>query len=1210
MSTQDRNTYGDILCQAVDTIVTQRLSALEYDQTILCSIVDDSRREEGIYRVTNGSTVFEAVSDQTNYRNDNNVYVLIPKGSWDETKTITGKKNNKDSEISYIYRNPFDYLVDATNNMIKKPLNDTIGLVANDPNRTEIIIWTYNTADNGILNDDGLDLAGYTRLGIQAQFRSWLNPFYTPDQQVSKVVEGSYGLKLRITTVGDTTIKDTNTMSKTYELYIDASDMNGNPYDFNTFFQQEKVFDISGFGKITSMELSFYQKPGTFVDAQNTPIPHQGFLNKLVDNNLFVKDPYISLGYDTREFQNDDVIIYTLDTPTFTSAADAGENQKTVQIRWLHEFEEDGEKVLRVVEQEDLTELSATINWYRYRFGAQSADGYSGVYWENANQEAEDRFSYTFNPDVTRADERIKVIIFYNNDDKTSNTVIFTNEDEVMIQAALDATSAVGITCLDGTYGNYRIYNLNNSLLESNESSVDRYFELSFGDSLLTEAQSIEWIIPKENTMIVIQDSFVTENEGKLNKEIVDNNYHIVRENLNGEEGKRRQRYRIENHYSQDNNNNTIICKVKKNNITYIGVKELTFGIAGTNGTDATFVLDFDNGINALTKDSTEAVTVTARLYDYNNIEVPISNHSIQWKFKSGTGMDISGDDDEDVSQIEIKLTPSSTNPFTSGPIAPNYNILQATLTGFGDYELTAYLPIPIRTSKEYNYISGPTTIVYDSQGRLVKDKFNSNPYALYKNGKPIEATWSMFSYSDVGDTVRFAPELKNNMLYPKTIYVKEDSEKVCICATVGGNVVWSQPILITQNQYFAKVINDWNGLLNIDEANNSIMSALMVAGRKEKEDNTFSGVMMGDWKSQDAEANITEYTGIYGFSHGKASFGFRDNGTAFIGKSGSGRIEFEGDKGIIKSPDSQGMTIDLNDGKITSEKFYLKAGIKDETKNEQIIINSDNSKKESSEVYKYNPLEIGSNFSVAWNGTVTANSGIFKGTIEASSGKIGEWTISEEDKKKGALYAVDTWLYPDGRIEAGSENFKVSSSGNLIAKNADISGIINADGGEIGGWNISESSLSGGSVELNSSTGIITNYVTIKEEDEEYGKIGCFEGNNKVNILGIKSDNNSIALESMGTIRLTSGGHISDVYNNIVLQAGERTDKVDTYGIISFEGEGVEMSDITYLVMPEQIKAYSGDSTPLIELDRANRTLTFNCTVNGITGSSTAVFG
>ena len=1200
MSTQDRNTYGDILCQAVDTIVTQRLSALEYDQTILCSIVDDSRREEGIYRVTNGSMVFEAVSDQTNYRNDNNVYVLIPKGKWEETKIITGKKNNKDSEISYIYRNPFDYLVDATNNMIKKPLDDAIGLVANDPSRTEIIIWTYNnTEDSGILNDDGLDLAGYTRLGIQAQFRSWLNPFYTPDQQASKVIEGSYGLKLKITTVGDTIIKDTNAMSKTYELYIDASDMNGNPYDFNTFFQQEKVFDISGFGKITSMELSFYQKPGTFVDAQGIPIPHQGFLNKLVDNNLFIKDPYISLGYDTREFQNDDIIIYTLNTPTFTSAASDSENQKTVQIRWLHEFEEDGEKVLRIVEQEDLEELGATINWYRYRFGAQSADMYSGVYWEYANQEAENRFSYTFDPDVTRADERIKVIVFYNNNDKTSNTVVFTNEKEVVNQATLDATSAVGITCLDGTYGNYRIYNLNNSLLESNESTIDRYFELSFGDSLLTEAQSVEWIIPKENTMIVIQDSFITENEGKLNGEITDNNYHIIRENLNGEEGKRRQRYKIENRYSQDNNNNTVICKVKKDNITYVGVKELTFGIAGTNGTDATFVLDFDNGINALTKGNTEAVIAVARLYNYNNIEVPISNHDIDWTFKTGTGISITPQSDNN--KVELKLINSS--------IVPNYNILQATLKGFGDYELIAYLPIPIRTSKEYNYISGATTIVYDSQGRLVKDKFNSNPYILYKNGNPIEATWNIISDSDVGDTIKFAPELKDNMLYPKTIYVKEDSEKVCICAAVDGNVVWSQPILITQNQYFAKVINDWNGLLNIDKKNNSIMSARMVAGRKES-DNTFSGVMMGDWKGQDAETNITKNTGIYGFNHGAASFGFRDDGTAFIGKSGSGRIEFDGEKGIIKSPDDQGMIIDLNDGKITSEKFDLKVGKFNNDEDKYIYLSS---------THNIYPLRIGTNFSVEWDGTVTANSGTFKGAIEASSGTIGAWTISETDENKGALYAGDTYLYPSGKIEAGNNgNFEVSASGNLTAKKANISGTINADGGKIGGWTIQGDVIDEDTeeiieyayitnatktVKLDSQEGIITNYVTIKNNNTEYGKIGYFEGNNNKYVLGVKSDNNSIALESIGSIRLTSGGFVNGTYNGIILDAGEG-------GTTSFAGEGVGMSDITYLVMPEQIKAYSGDKEPLVELDREKRTLTFNCTVNGITGSSTAVFG
>ena len=73
-----------------------------------------------------------------------------------------------------------------------------------------------------------------------------------------------------------------------------------------------------------------------------------------------------------------------------------------------------------------------------------------------------------------------------------------------------------------------------------------------------------------------------------------------------------------------------------------------------------------------------------------------------------------------------------------------------------------------------------------------------------------------------------------------------------------------------------------------------------MVAGKKDK-NNTFSGVMMGDWQRGDGEsANsaITQHTGIYGFQQGIPSFGFKDDGTAFIGKAGAGRIEFKGDEG------------------------------------------------------------------------------------------------------------------------------------------------------------------------------------------------------------------------------------------------------------------------------------------------------------------------
>jgi hypothetical protein len=37
--------YGELFCEAVDTIIKERLQSIPYDSTILCTIVDDSQRE-------------------------------------------------------------------------------------------------------------------------------------------------------------------------------------------------------------------------------------------------------------------------------------------------------------------------------------------------------------------------------------------------------------------------------------------------------------------------------------------------------------------------------------------------------------------------------------------------------------------------------------------------------------------------------------------------------------------------------------------------------------------------------------------------------------------------------------------------------------------------------------------------------------------------------------------------------------------------------------------------------------------------------------------------------------------------------------------------------------------------------------------------------------------------------------------------------------
>ena len=111
-------------------------------------------------------------------------------------------------------------------------------------------------------------------------------------------------------------------------------------------------------------------------------------------------------------------------------------------------------------------------------------------------------------------------------------------------------------------------------------------------------------------------------------------------------------------------------------------------------------------------------------------------------------------------------------------------------------------------------------------------------------------------------------------------------------------------------------MLNDWNGNLTIDEKNGTILSAMMGAGIK-NEDNTFSGIVMGDMGKVNDPNNKTGI-GLYGLDHGAQSYGFNVDGTAFIGKSGKGRINFDGINGTITSGNYEenvsGMQIALDD--------------------------------------------------------------------------------------------------------------------------------------------------------------------------------------------------------------------------------------------------------------------------------------------------------
>jgi hypothetical protein len=99
---------------------------------------------------------------------------------------------------------------------------------------------------------------------------------------------------------------------------------------------------------------------------------------------------------------------------------------------------------------------------------------------------------------------------------------------------------------------------------------------------------------------------------------------------------------------------------------------------------------------------------------------------------------------------------------------------------------------------------------------------------------------------------------------------------------------------------------------LTIDDSKGQILATAIAAGKKEtwseKENDSeketsysaFTGVMLGDWQ-EDSDKSLT-LTGLYGFHRGQQCFAFKEDGKAFIGKSGKGRILFDGEKGTIES--------------------------------------------------------------------------------------------------------------------------------------------------------------------------------------------------------------------------------------------------------------------------------------------------------------------
>ena len=928
-------------------IANSSVDKVKFDSTIECTIIDATDKLIGKYKVKNESYAeFYAYSQITTYNKGDKVYVQIPKGDYNSTKFIVGKKTDKNEDKPYNFVNPFNTFIDLTGNFfIAKDNNKEIWSILANGNEEEIEI----TPNGGITFTD--EQQGFTRLGLRADFRAWL--------ETLGVISGNYGLKINIYGIKDDTadnikkieasIKNNGETPLIASIDLDTNDMYGNPYNFEGYYSQEIVIDTSAVAKIYNIKIFLYQKDN-FKDSNNNLISYANDFNMSIPpNNIFVKDIYMGLGISADEIENEYVRLYSLDGSTYVIDDKGQIDSKTIKLKWVH-FDEDGNRTqITEHKKEDTFE----VRWYAYEFGAPSADEYSGVYW-TAIEDNKNNFYYQLKPRSNKNQEQVKVIILYNGKVYRSNIITFNNEKQVPNDATIDSLNALSIHCEDQTNGNYLIYNQANYLMNRSDGKISRKLTLHFdsktyainngiigknqdGESKLVEAQRVIWQIPIKNTML----NFGIKDDGTdaTYKEII---IDLTNENVNVSPGEFSLNYTINTFYSSNKSNNTVIAKVEKDGIVYTSIKDFTFGQVGTNGTDCTLVIDMiahenlnNKVFTAIKSGVRDNYTFRAQLYDNEGKEIT-NFEKCNWTWSFMAGSTVNNVDLQNTNNQNCVLRVNTTNSIMS-----NLIILQVKLSGWGDYDLTAYYPVPI-TTLDNTYMNGPTEVIYLSNG---EPTFSKEPYKLFVNGEVDEiATWSIYS-SNSNDAfigkINYNEDKKEYRLSPMSFYV--DGVSVYgVQGKQGNKIVWTQPILVLQNKYPSAMVNKWDGKFYTDVENNFLGVAQIAAGKKDKNANTFTGVLIGDFGTkQNADSSISYNTGVYGYNNGYQVYALKDDGTATFGKSSTGQIIINGTSSIIESKDFEytynesgasvitGLSLDLLNGKIYAQSGTFSDNIK-----------------------------------------------------------------------------------------------------------------------------------------------------------------------------------------------------------------------------------------------------------------------------------------
>ena len=352
-------------------------------------------------------------------------------------------------------------------------------------------------------------------------------------------------------------------------------------------------------------------------------------------------------------------------------------------------------------------------------------------------------------------------------------------------------------------------------------------------------------------------------------------------------------------------------------------------------------------------------------------------------------------------------------------------------------------------TKEEKGYTLVPSNWIYDStvyyrkidkyeQINLVDftyDEINNKAHFCDENGKDlITLPNSLIGYKWVynimplqaeptisldfriqNDTLTPLGSYFNNLEKQKLLLVGQIKEKVEGQEYEDYKIVWASPILLYRDggKNSSSSNNAWDGqdstIKDLDVYSKSLIVGYNRVGG-------FTGVTIGEFV--DSIGDYTErHTGLYGFNKGASVFGLRDNGSAFFGRDGNGRILIDGEKSYLssqeylKSNGNDGLMIDFDDGFIelvNSQKGF-------------IILDSEATGNGSDY-----PFKIGDRFHVNWNGTLYSKRGTFD-EADINVANVSDAYI--ETSYLGGDFDDKDYTWEINSTQIKTEDFKISGS-------------------------------------------------------------------------------------------------------------------------------------------------------------------------------------